>query len=191
MRTNFNEDTPEPTKPDDVPVVLGNRAGYVDPIHIEKNHEWVPKPKVLVPMAGDGHGREISYVIGEPIALGGGSACTQTYLVAGVFESGQEAENYAHYLTTKFARFLILQRKTTQHVYSDRFRFVPMIDMKRRWTDADLYERFHLTEQEAEYIESVIHPRDAVISIDSPFPHPHLPGGDKYGGKPSSEGAAT
>ncbi len=101
------------------------------------------------PKAGDGHGREVSYVLGEPIALAPGSACTQTYLVAGVFDTETETENYAYYLTTKFVRFLVLQRKTTQDVTPDRFRFVPLLDMKRRWTDADLYEHFGLTEDES------------------------------------------
>lgn len=188
MRTNFSGDKPEPS-PGDIPLLLSSRVGYVPPSVIEKNKEWVDRWKVLVPKAGDGHGREVSYVIGEPIALAPGSACTQTYLVAGLFDSRTETENYAHYLTTKFVRFLILQRKTTQDVYSDRFKFVPALDMKRRWTDADLYEHFKLTEEEASYIESIIHPRDVVLSLDSPVPATHLPGGSKYRapGSPEAE----
>lgn len=179
MRTNFAGDKPEPS-PGDIPLVLGSRVGYVDPSVIEKNQEWIAKWKVLLPMAGDGHGREVSYVFGEPIALAPGSACTQTYLVAGVFNSRRETENYAHYLATKFVRFLVLQRKTTQHVYSERFRFVPKLDMRRRWTDADLYEHFGLTKEEAEYIDSTIHPREVILSLDSPIPASHLPGGSRY-----------
>ncbi len=55
-------------------------------------------------------------MLGEPIALAPGSACTQTYIVAGMFDTREETENYAHYLATKFVRFLVLQRKTTQDV---------------------------------------------------------------------------
>ena len=179
MRTNFSDDKPEPA-PDDIPLVLSTRVGYVPPSVIEKHMDWVNRWKVLVPMAGDGHGREVSYVLGEPIALAPGSACTQTYLVAGLFDTKTETKNYAHYLATKFVRFLILQRKTTQHVYSDRFRFVPALDMTRRWTDADLYEHFGLTKDEANYIDSTIHPREVILSLDSPIPASHLPGGPKY-----------
>ena len=52
--------------------------------------------------------------------------------------------------------------------------------MKRRWTDSDLYEHFGLTKAEAAYIEETIHPREAIVSLDSPIPASHLPGGVKY-----------
>ncbi len=163
-----------------VPLVFGSHVGYVKKSQIERNIEWVDKYKVLIPKAGDGHGREISYVLGEPIALAPGSACTFTYIVAGVFGSKAEAKNYANYFATKFVRFLVLQRKTTQDVRPDNFRFVPMLDMKRAWTDADLYAHFKLTKKEIDYIESTIHPRDVILSLDSPIPASHLPGGSKY-----------
>jgi site-specific DNA-methyltransferase (adenine-specific) len=81
---------------------------------------------------------------------------------------------------TKLVRFLVLQRKTTQHVRPDRFLFVPKLDMKRRWTDAALYEHFGLSAEEVSYVESSIHPRDVILSLDSPIPATHLPGGSKY-----------
>jgi site-specific DNA-methyltransferase (adenine-specific) len=179
MRTNFSDYRPEPG-PGDIPMVLGGGVGYVAPDIIEKNHEWVDRWKVLIPKAGDGHGREVSFVIGEPIALAPGSACTQTYLVAGVFSTKTETKNYANFLATKFVRFLILQRKTTQDVYSDRFRFVPKLDMKRAWSDEALYDLFDLTDDERAYIEQSIHPREVIMSLDSPVPASHLPGGAKY-----------
>lgn len=131
-------------------------------------------------MAGDGHGRDVSYVLGEPIALAPGSACTQTYFIPGMFDTKDETENYAYYLATKFVRFLVLQRKLTQHVTPDRFRFVPILDMKRRWTDTDLYAEFGLSDEEAAYIDRTIHPRAPILSLDSPIPASHLPGGSKY-----------
>ena len=179
ITTNFKDSQPEPFE-GSIPLVYGSHIGYVRPDQLERNHEWVNKWKVLLPMAGDGHGREVSYVLGEPIALAPGSACTQTYLVAGVFDSQVEAENYAYYLTTKFVRFLVLQRKATQHVRPDKFRFVPMLDMTKRWNDGDLYKHFKLTKDEIDYIESTIHPREPIMSLDSPIPASHLPGGSKY-----------
>ena len=171
---------------DSIPLVFGTHVGYVRPDQLERNHEWVDRWKVLLPMASsgdttqDGRGRIIDVVLGEPIALAPGSACTQTYLVAGVFGTKRETENYAHYLTTKFVRFLALQRKATQDVRPEIFRFVPMLGMKRRWTDAELYEHFGLTKKQAEYIESAITPRSVNLSLDSPIPASHLPGGAKY-----------
>lgn len=185
MRTNFAGDHPD-RRDGDVALVLGTRAGYISPQHIDKNHQWVDRWKVLLPMASSGdtpvdsEGRIVDVVLGEPIALAPGSACTQTYLIAGMFDTREETENYAHYLATKFVRFLVLQRKSTQHVYADRFRFVPMLDMSRRWTDEDLYDHFGLTQEERDYIEKTIKPRSVNLSLDSPIPASHLPGGAKY-----------
>lgn len=179
LTTNYRGAEAEPFD-GSIPLVFGSHVGFIRPEKLERNHDWVDRWKVLIPMAGDGHGREVSYVLGEPIALAPGSACTQTYLVAGTFDTRQETENYAHYLATKFVRFLVLQRKTTQHVRPDKFRFVPMVDMGRRWTDADLYAHFALTDDEVAYIEGTIHPRAAIMSLESPIPVSHLPGGAKY-----------
>lgn len=179
MRSNYPGSVPEPFE-GAIPLIYSNRVGYSRPDQIQRNHQWIDRWKVLLPMAGDGHGREVSYVLGEPIALAPGSACTQTYFVVGMFDSAEETENFAYYLTTKFVRFLVLQRKVTQHVTPDRFRFVPLVDMTRRWTDADLYEQFGLTDDEAGYIERTIHPREPILSLDSPIPASHLPGGQKY-----------
>lgn len=163
-----------------IPLVFATKAGYTDPGALERHPEWVDRWKVLIPMAGDGHGREVSFVIGEPIALAPGSACTQSYLVAGTFDTREETENYAYYLATKFVRFLVLQRKISQHVIPDRFAFVPAVDFTRRWTDAELYEHFGLAPDEISYIERVIGPREPILSLDSPIPETHLPGGRKY-----------
>jgi site-specific DNA-methyltransferase (adenine-specific) len=164
----------------DVPVLHGAYVGYIERDLVPKNIGWADRWKVLIPMAGDGHGREVSYVLGEPIAVAPGSICSLTYMVAGMFDTREETENFAYYLSTKFARFLILQRKLTQHVTPDRLRFVPLLDMTRRWNDADLYAHFGLTEDEAKYIEESIHPREPILSLDSPIPASHLPGGAKY-----------
>lgn len=188
LMSNFKGAQAEAFK-DSIPLVFGSHVAYVSLDQLERRKEWVSKWKVLIPKAGDGHGREVSYVLGEPIALAPGSACTQTYLVAGVFGTRKETENYARYLTTKFVRFLVLQRKVTQDVRPDQFRFVPMLDMKRGWTDQELYLHFKLTKAESEYIEATIHDREPILSLDSPIPASHLPGGVKY--RAPGERAAT
>ena len=169
-----------------VPLIFGSHVGYVRLDQVEKNQEWIKKWKVLLPLASSGDtaqdddGRIVDVVLGEPIALAPGSICTFTYLVAGVFATKTEAENYANYLATKLVRFLVLQRKTTQHVRPDRFLFVPALDMKKEWTDEDLYEHFKLTKAEREYVEASIKPRSVNLSLSSPIPSSHLPGGSKY-----------
>jgi site-specific DNA-methyltransferase (adenine-specific) len=184
ITTNYKGAQPEPFK-GSIPLVFGSHVAYVKPDQLERNPDWVERRKVLLPKAfgdttQDTSGVPNFTVIGEPIGLAGGSACTQTYLVAGMFETREEVENYAHYLATKFVRFLVLQRKTTQDVTPDKFRFVPMLDMTKRWTDADLYKRYKLTQDEIDYIEATIKPRSVNLSLDSPVPATHLPGGAKY-----------
>jgi len=179
LTTNYAEAKAKPFK-NSVPLIFGNHIGYISHSQIERNQEIIDKYKVLLPKAGDGHGREVSYVIGEPMAVAPGSACTFTYIVAGVFDTAREAENYAEYLATKFVRFLILQRKVTQDVRPDNFAFVPDLDMKKRWTDKKLYEYFQLSADEIDYIESAIHPRETILSLDTPEPVTHQPGGSRY-----------
>lgn len=179
MRANYPGSVPEPFE-GAIPLIYNNRVGYSRPDQIQRNHEWIDRWKVLLPRAADGHGRDVAYVLGEPIALAPGSACTQTYLIAGMFDTREETENYAYYLATKFVRFLVLQRKVTQDVTPDRFRFVPSLDMTRRWTDEELYEHFGLSQEERDYIETTIKPRSVNLSLDSPIPASHLPGGEKH-----------
>ena len=179
LATNFRNDQPNPF-PGSVALVKGNGSGFIRPDQIERNQGWAEQWKVLIPKAGDGHGREIAYVLGEPIAVAPGSVSTDTYLVAGRFDSSTEAANYANYLTTKFVRFLVLQRKVTQDLVPERFRFAPMLDMSRSWTDTDLYNHFGLNDEERDYVESTIMPRSVNWSLDSPIPASHRPGGSKY-----------
>jgi site-specific DNA-methyltransferase (adenine-specific) len=180
MRSNYPGSVPEPFV-GAVPLIYSDRIGYSRRDQIQRNHDWIDRFKVLLPRASDGHGREISYVLGEPIALAPGSACTQTYFIAGMFDSAEETRNYAEYLATKFVRFLVLQRKVTQDVTPDRLRFVPTLDFTKRWTDAALYKLFELSEEEILYIETTIQPRSVNLSLDSPIPASHLPGGSNYG----------
>jgi site-specific DNA-methyltransferase (adenine-specific) len=185
IKTNYKDAEDEPFE-GSIPLVFGRKVGYVRPDQLERRHEWVDRWKVLLPKASSGdtpmdeEGNIVDVVLGAPIALAPGSACTQTYLVAGTFDSARETENYAHYLATKFVRFLVLQRKATQDVTPERFKFVPMLDMSRRWTDEDLYERFGLSTEESSYIEATIKPRSVNLSLESPIPASHMPGGDKH-----------
>lgn len=190
IRSNYPGSVAEPFQ-GAIPLIYVSHVGFSRPDQIQRNHQWIDRWKVLLPMASSGDtaqdatGRIVDVVLGEPIALAPGSACTQTYFIAGMFDTKEETRNYAHYLATKFVRFLVLQRKSTQHVTPDRFRFVPLLDMTRPWTDADLYDHFGLSQDEVDYIEATIKPRSVNLSLDSPIPASHRPGGSKY--RPPSE----
>ncbi len=86
--------------------------------------------------------------------------CTETYLVAGAFDNEVAANNLASYLRTKFLRFLISQLSFSQDITKDRFGFVPIQDFSTSWTDEKLYKKYGLTQEEIDFIESMIRPME-------------------------------
>ncbi len=95
-------------------------------------------------------------ILGEPVVAAPGSACTETYLVIGLCKSENEASNLAAYMRTRFVRFLVSLRKITQNITRDSYMFVPLLSMDRVWTDANLYERYSISADQIEFIESLI-----------------------------------
>ncbi len=86
--------------------------------------------------------------------------CAETYLMLAVFNSSKEAENFLTYIKTKFVRCLIAMITSTQQLARANFRFVPLLDFSKPWTDAELYRKYNLTEEEIQFIESMIKPMD-------------------------------
>ena len=68
--------------------------------------------------------------------------------------------NYAKYLRTRFVRFLVSLRKATQHATRDVYSFVPDLPLDQEWTDAKLYRRYGLTQDEIAFIESQVAEHD-------------------------------
>lgn len=86
--------------------------------------------------------------------------CTETYLLAGVSDSQDVAENILKYLKTKFVRFLVGQIAVSQHITKGCFAFVPQQDFSKSWTDEELYAKYGLTDEEITFIESMIKPME-------------------------------
>ena len=82
--------------------------------------------------------------------------CSETYLVAGSFETELEAQNYMDYLKTRFVRFLLLQIAITQQISKATFSFVPVQDFSQKWTDQKLYQKYNLTTDEIAFIENMV-----------------------------------
>ena len=82
--------------------------------------------------------------------------CSETYLVAGAFNTELEAENYLGYLKTKFVRFLLQQIAITQQLSRSTFGYVPMQNFKENWTDEKLYKKYNLLENEIDFIDKII-----------------------------------
>jgi site-specific DNA-methyltransferase (adenine-specific) len=138
-------------------LVYGNQhTSYLECSVITNNVDWIDMWKVLLVKAHGTSGRDDVTILGEPIVAGPGTACTETYLVIGVCDSEDEAQNLAAYMRTRFVRFLVSLRKITQNITRDSYKFVPLLSMNRLWTDEDLYERYGITSEEISFIQSLI-----------------------------------
>ena len=126
---------------------------------ISTGERWIQKWKVLTSM-GYGEDGQPRKVMGKPIVAAPPSACTDTYIVVGTYDTQAEAEHLATYLRTRFLRFLVGLRKNTQHVTKDRFEFVPTMPMDKVWTDVALYQHFGLTPDEIAFIETIVLPME-------------------------------
>ena len=91
----------------------------------------------------------------EPDAI-----CTETYMLLSTHDNQQECINMLQYLKTRFVRALIAMATSTQQMSKANFRFVPLQDYSRPWTDADLYAKYGLTNEEIAFIESMIKPME-------------------------------
>ena len=87
-----------------------------------------------------------------------GAICTETYMLLNAFDNQNECVNMLHYLKTRFVRALVAMVTATQHLSKANFRFVPLQDFSKVWTDSELYAKYGLTAEEIAFIESMIKP---------------------------------
>ena len=72
----------------------------------------------------------------------------------------EEAKNFSDYMGLKFPRFMMKHTLSSMNISTQNFQFVPYLDYKTYWTDKMLYDRYHLSNEEIEYIESMIRPME-------------------------------
>ena len=86
--------------------------------------------------------------------------CAETYICIGHYDSIKSAQNLMSYLSTRFARFLMLQAMSSIMINKEAFQFVPLQDFSEPWTDEKLYAKYNLTDDEITFIESMIRPME-------------------------------
>lgn len=122
---------------------------YIDRDKIISHTDWIDKHKVYVSKAG-----EISAKFnGLPFYGEPNTACNETYLVVGPFENKQICENVISYMNTNLYKYLISQIKKSQNAARNVYKFVPLQDFSKSWTNEDLYQMYNLTKDEITYIE--------------------------------------
>lgn len=135
-------------------------VGYVKQSLIKKNVDLVPHHKVYISKAYGERGNYPFFFLGKPFYGEPNSCCSQTYLAIGPFKSKDECINVMKYITTKFFRFMVMMKKNAQDNMAYVFECVPMQDFSKPWTDEELYAKYGLTDEEIEFIESMIKPME-------------------------------
>ena len=134
--------------------------GYIKKDGIQRNETWIDKWKVMIAKAYGERGEFPYLVLGKPFIGEPNSCCTETYLVLGVFDNENMANNLVSYVKTRFFRFLVLFKKNTQNAARGVYSFVPLQDFNEEWNDEKLYKKYSLSEDEIAYIESMIRPME-------------------------------
>ena len=134
----------------------GKNIGYVEFEDISNHREWIGKWKVFTSRANN-IGTELNDDNLNTF-VGKNEICTESYIVIGADMNLTEhqARNLSSYLQTRFARFCHSLAKASQDATSKTYRFVPVQDFDRSWTDADLYSKYGLTDDEVDFIKSTI-----------------------------------
>ncbi len=140
-------------------------VGYIPKEMVKSGIEWVDKFKILISKTGAEHANEPSKdgtfkVLSTLKVLLPNEVCTFSYFLAGTFESKELADNALLYIKTKFVRFLILQAVSSINLSKDKFQFVPQQDFSKPWTDEELYAKYNLTQEEIDFIESMVRPME-------------------------------
>lgn len=148
-----------------VTLITSEGQGYVKRSEIERNTNAVDCYNVIMTRAMSGGNKPSSTGSYQVIpatkrVILPGEICAETYICIGLFKDFNSANNLSKYLSTKFVRFLMLQALTSIMISQSSFQFVPLQDFSRPWTDADLYAKYKLTEDEISYIEKLIKPMD-------------------------------
>lgn len=135
---------------------------FADETDITDSNQLLDKWKLLIPPTPIAGQTDFSkpvgfYYEGNTRIAKPGECCTESWLVAGAFSTKEEALSFKTYLFTKTVRFLLLQAVISQHVTKEKFYFVPDFEKyDMNFTDEMLVDRWNITEDEWQYIDSRI-----------------------------------
>ncbi|MBO7214824.1 MAG: Eco57I restriction-modification methylase domain-containing protein [Clostridia bacterium] len=135
--------------------------GWIKLSDLPKNQRTKDLHKVYIPAANGSS----DIVLGVPFYGEPNSVCSQTYLVIGYDPdkhnfTKQECENIVTYIKTRFFRYLVSIKKKTQNGPRGVYQFVPLQDFSKPWTDEELYAKYGLTQEEIDFIESMLRPME-------------------------------
>lgn len=143
-----------------VKLYTSSGVGYIKREDITKGMHLIDENKVYIAKAYGERGSYPYFFLGKPFVGERKSCCTQTYLCIGPFRSQVFCKNVITYIKTRFFRFCIMLKRNTQDAMRGVYQFVPMQDFSKPWTDEELYAKYKLTQEEIDFIESMIKPME-------------------------------
>ena len=163
-RKPFALPTNYPPRESGVPCWFIQRIGlkYADPRDIDDSHGYLNKWKFLVPKAPIAGQTDFSkpvgfYYDGNTRIAKPGECCTESYIVAGAFDTEVEVCAYKSYIFTKCVRFLLLQTVVSQDVTKKNFCFIPDLGhYEGIYSDEMLKKLWDISDSEWEFIDSKI-----------------------------------
>ena len=147
-----------------IPCQFIQRIGirYANKKDVDDTKGYLNKWKLLIPAAPIAGQTDFSKPVrffydGNTRISKPGECCTESWLVAGAFDSEEETLSYRSYLFTKTVRFLLLQTVVSQHISTKSFCFVPELGTySGTYTDEKLCKKWGITNDEFAYICSRI-----------------------------------
>lgn len=129
-------------------------SGYVNQEGVKKNKTDILKYKIFFSKAyATTSTTPPKMILGKP-----NTACTETFLEIGPFDTENEAKNCLAYMSTKFFRALLFYNRSSLNISKKTFDLIPLQDFLKTWTDEELYSKYDLTKDEISFIEENIKP---------------------------------
>lgn len=159
LPTNFSNYNKERKSEEDIKIYSRGEIGWIGKdFKIPNNKGWVGSWKIYIPEAiGSGNMKEdlVKPILGSP-----NTCSTETYVMVGPLKNKKEAQNIISYISTKFFHFMLGLKKITHHTTSKVYEYIPIQDFSKPWTDKELYEKYNLTDEEINFIETTIRSMD-------------------------------
>ncbi len=158
--------TSEKQNDDDLTLYSSEGISYFPLKGVSKGKDTINSFRVLVSKTGAEHAGEAAkdgtfrVLTSSMKVIKPGEICTHSYFIIGNYDKLEIAENVLSYLKTKFVRLLIHLSMSSINVSKLVFTFVPMQDFTRPWSDAELYAKYGLTDDEIAFVESMIRPME-------------------------------
>ena len=147
---------------------------YYEQSLVQKNTDILKAYKIFTSKGNGGaglltDGKPVT-ILGKAFVAEPNMACTDSLIPFGCFKDLTQAINLQKYFCTKFLRFLVGVLKVSQNLYQNVYEFVPLQDFTNdsdiNWKqsieaiDNELYKKYHFSEEEIAYIESLIKPME-------------------------------